>query len=72
MVAALRVIIATVGTVAGLVGVAYLAKILELGKALVITSSVIVGICGFIFGVYWTMIYLVKSGYAKTKVSTTK
>ena len=72
MVAALRVVIATVGTVAGLVAVAYLAKMLGLGKALVITSSVIVGVCGFVFGIYWTMTYLVKSGYAKTKVSTTK
>jgi positive regulator of sigma E activity len=67
MVAALRVFIVSVGTVAGLVGIAYLAKMLGLSKALVITSSVIVGVCGFIFGIYWTMTYLVKSGYAKQK-----
>ncbi len=67
MQAAMRVLIASVATVAGLLGVAYLAKTLVLSKALVITLSVIIGVGGFIFGIYWTMTYLIKSGYAKTK-----
>jgi formate hydrogenlyase subunit 4 len=65
MMAALRVVIATVATVAGLVGVAFLAKMLAFSKALVISLSVIIGFCGFIVGIYWTMTYLVKSGYTK-------
>ena len=63
----LRVVIATVCTVVGIIGVALLAKMLGLGKPLVITSSVLAGVCGFVFGVYWTMTYLVKSGYTEKK-----
>ncbi len=70
MVAALKVVIATVVTVAGLVSIAYLANMLGLSKALGITLSIIVGVCGFVVGVYWTVSYLVKSGYTETKAST--
>ena len=64
---AFRVLTASVLTVVGIVGVAYLAKTLGFSKASIVTSSVIAGICGFVFGVYWTMTYLVKSGYATNK-----
>ena len=67
-----RILIATVFTVAGMFAIAYLAKIFEINSSLVILLSIITAVCGFIFGVYWTMTYLVKSGYAKTKVSTVK
>ena len=68
----LRVSIATICTVAGMVATAYFAKMLGISKSLVILLSIIAGVSGFIFGIYWTMAYLVKSGYAKTKVSTEK
>ena len=72
IVATSRILIATVFTVAGMLAIAYLAKLFEINSFLVIPLSIITGVCGFIFGVYWTMTYLVKSGYAKTKVSTAK
>ena len=65
--AAIRVVVATVCTVVGIVGVAYLANLVGFSKGLIITLSVTAGVCGFTFGVYWTMIYLVRSGYAKNK-----
>ena len=65
--AAVRVVIATICTVVGMVGIAYLANLVGFSKGLIITLSVTAGVCGFIFGVYWTMIYLVRSGYAKNK-----
>ena len=61
---AFRVLTASVLTVVGIVGVAYLATMLEFSKTSIIASSVLAGICGFVFGVYWTMAYLVKSGYS--------
>jgi hypothetical protein len=67
MMAAFRVLIATVCTVAGMIGTAFLAKMLSFSSASIITFSVIAGICGFIVGVYWTMTYLVKSGYSANK-----
>jgi positive regulator of sigma E activity len=70
--AVLRVSIATICTVAGMVAIAYLAKMLGISKSLTILLSIIAGVSGFIFGIYWTMTYLAKSGYAKTKISTTK
>jgi hypothetical protein len=65
--AAFRVIVATVCTVAGMVGIAFLAKTLGFSSASIITFSVMAGIGGFIVGVYWTMTYLVKSGYSTKK-----
>jgi hypothetical protein len=62
-----RVLIASVLTVAGILGTAYLAKMLSFSSASIITFSVMAGIGGFIFGVYWTMTYLVKSGYSTKK-----
>jgi hypothetical protein len=67
MTVAFRVLIASVLTVAGILGAAYLAKMLSFSSGSIITSSVIAGIGGFIFGVYWTMTYLVKSGYSTKK-----
>jgi hypothetical protein len=67
MTVALRVLIASVLTVAGILGTAYLAKMLSFSSASIITFSVMAGIGGFIFGVYWTMTYLVKSGYSTKK-----
>ena len=64
---ACKVLIASVLTVVAIVGAAYLAKTLGFSKASIVTSSAIAGICGFVFGVYWTMTYLVKSGYATKK-----
>ena len=64
---AFRVLTASVLTVVGIVGVAYLASILGFSKVFIIASSVIAGICGFIFGVYWTMTYLAKSSFTKNK-----
>ena len=63
----LRVSIATLCTVAGMITIAYLAKMLEINKSLIIPLSVITGVCGFIFSIYWTMTYLVKSGYTEKK-----
>ncbi len=63
----LRISIATLCTVAGIIAIAYLAKILEINKSLIIPLSVITGFCGFVFGVYWAMTYIVKSGYAEKK-----
>jgi hypothetical protein len=67
MMAAFRVIVSTVCTVAGMIGTAFLAKMLGFSSASIITFSVIAGICGFVVGVYWTMTYLVKSGYSTKK-----
>jgi hypothetical protein len=67
MTVAFRVLIASLLTVVGIVGAAYLAKMLGFSQGLIITSSVIAGICGFIVGVYWTMTYIVKSGYTENK-----
>ena len=64
MTLAFRVLTASVLTVVGIVGAAYLAKTLGFSKALIVTSSAIAGVCGFVFGIYWTMAYLVKSGYS--------
>ncbi len=64
---ALRVSIATVCTVAGMVAIAYLAKMIGINKSLIIPLSIITGVSGFIFGIYWTMTYLVKSGYTEKK-----
>ncbi len=72
MMVILRVLISTMLTVSGMVAVAYLAKSLEVNKSLIITLSIVTGIFGFIFGIYWTMTYLVKSGFAKTKANTIK
>lgn len=68
----LRVSIATICTVVGMIAIAYLAKMLGISKSLIILLSIITGVSGFIFGVYWTMTYLVKLGFTKTKVSTAK
>ena len=65
--AAFRVVVATICTVVGIVGIAYLANLVGFSKGLIITLSVTAGVCGFIFGVYWTMINLDRSGYAKNK-----
>jgi hypothetical protein len=64
---AFRVLLASALTVLAIVAMAYLAKMLGFSQGSIITSSVIAGICGFIFGVYWTMTYLVKSGYSANK-----
>lgn len=72
MTVAFRVIVASLLTVAGIIGVAYLAKMLSFSQGLIITSSVIAGICGFIIGVYWTMTYLTNSGLTKSGFSTKK
>jgi accessory gene regulator protein AgrB len=64
---AFRVLLASALTVLAIVAIAYLAKMLEFNQSLLITSSVVAGLCGFIFGVYWTMTYLVKSGYSTKK-----
>ncbi len=63
----LRVSIATLCTVAGMIAIAYLAKMLEINQSLIIPLSVIAGVCGFIFSIYWTMTYLVKPGYTEKK-----
>jgi uncharacterized RDD family membrane protein YckC len=70
--AVLMVSIATICTVAGMIAIAYSAKMLGISKSLVILLSIITGISGFIFGIYWTTTYLAKSGYAKTKAIATK
>ena len=67
---AFRVLLASILTVGGIVGAAYLANIMALGKGLIITSSVIAGICGFVIGVYWTMTYLTQSGFGKKQISS--
>jgi Na+/glutamate symporter len=64
---AFRVLLASALTVLAIVAIAYLAKMLEFNQSLIITSSVVAGLCGFIFGVYWTMTYMVKSGYSTKK-----
>ena len=63
----LRVLIATICTVVGMIAIAYLAKMLEINKSLIIPLSVITGFCGFIFSIYWIMTYIFKSGYMKKK-----
>lgn len=62
-----RVLMATVCTVAGMIAVGYLAKLLAINPSLIIPLSIISGFCGFIFSIYWVMTYLVKSGYATKK-----
>ena len=63
----LRISIATLCTVAGMIAIAYLAKILDFNKSLIISLSVITGVFGFIISIYWTMTYIVKSGYTEKK-----
>ncbi len=63
----LRVSIATLCTVAAMIAIAYLANMLEINQSLIIPLSVITGVCGFIVSIYWTMTYLVKSGYTEKK-----
>lgn len=65
--AILRVLIATVCTVAAMIAVANLVEMLSINKSLIIPSTIITGICGFIYSIYWTMTYFVKSGYAQKK-----
>jgi uncharacterized membrane protein len=62
-----RVLIATFCTVAAMIAVGYLVKSLGLNPSLIIPLSITTGICGFVFGVYWTMTYLAKSGYPTKK-----
>ena len=64
--AGMRVMIATLCTVAAMIGVAYFAKALMMSQSSIILSSVLAGVCGFVIGIYYTMRYLVRSGY-KTK-----
>jgi len=67
MMAFLRVLFATLCIVAGMIAVGYLVKLLGINQSLTIPLSIITGICGFVFGIYWTMTYLVKSGYTTKK-----
>jgi hypothetical protein len=64
---AFRVLLASALTVLAIVAIAYITKTLGFSQGLIITSSVIAGLCGFIFGIYWTMTYMVKSGYSANK-----
>lgn len=67
MMAFLRVLFATLCIVASMIAVGYLVKLLGINQSLTIPLSIITGICGFVFGIYWTMTYLVKSGYTTKK-----
>ncbi len=63
----LRVLIASLCTVAAMIAVGYLVNFFGINHSFIIPLSIVTGVCGFIFGVYWTMTYLVKSGYTTKK-----
>jgi hypothetical protein len=63
LVTILRVLIVACCTLASIVGVIYLARMLQINESIVIPVWFIIGFCGFIFGVYWAVKYVINSGY---------